>query len=63
VGRKEVRKKMRTLEDRAREHEAKIVAERLELHPNEGRIRHWEIEVRAFRKAIDRVRKRLGEPS
>ena len=52
---------MRTLEERIREHEAKILVEREAPRPNEGRIRHWETEVRAFRDAVDRVRRRLGK--
>ncbi len=61
MGRKELRKKVHTLDERIREHEAKILLERVLDHPNEGRIRHWEAEIRAFRSAIDRARKRLGE--
>jgi DNA repair exonuclease SbcCD ATPase subunit len=61
MGKKELRKKMRTLDERIREHEAKILVERELDQPNEGRIRHWEGEIRAFRSAIDRARKRLGE--
>jgi len=52
---------MRTLDERIREHEAKILVERELDQPNEGHIRHWEGEIRAFRSAIDRARKRLGE--
>lgn len=61
MGRKALRKKIRTLEDRIREHGTKILTERAEAHPNEGRVRHWEIEIRAFRNGIERARKRLGE--
>ena len=38
MGKKELRKKMRTREERIREHEAKILVEREEARPNEGRI-------------------------
>jgi hypothetical protein len=61
MGKKELRKKMRTLDERIREHEGKILVERELDHPNEGRIRHWEAEMRAFRSGIDRARKRLRE--
>jgi len=61
MGRKELRKKVRTLNQRIREHEAKILVERGLERPDEGRIRHWEAEIRAFRRAIDRAQRRLGE--
>lgn len=52
---------MHTLDERIREHEAKILVERELDRPNEGRIRHWTAEIRAFRSAIDRACRRLGE--
>ena len=61
MGKKELRKKMRTLEQRIQEHGTKILAERAKAQPDEGRIRHWETEIRAFRDGINRARKRLGE--
>ncbi|MGD0947275.1 MAG: hypothetical protein ABSA52_07570 [Candidatus Binatia bacterium] len=61
MGKKELRKKMRTLEQRIREHGTKILAERAKAEPDEGRIHHWEAEIRAFRDGINRARKRLGE--
>jgi len=48
------------LEERIREHEAKILIERQLGQPDKGRIRHWESEIRAFRSGIDRARRRLG---
>jgi hypothetical protein len=60
MGKKELRKKMRTLDERIREHQAKILVERELDQPNEGRIRHWQAEIQAFRTGIDRARKRLG---
>lgn len=61
MGKKELRKKVRALDVRIREHEAKILVERELGQPNEGRVRQWEAEIRAFRSAIARARKRLGE--
>jgi hypothetical protein len=52
---------MRTLQERIQEHGTKILVERARAQPDEGRIRHWETEIRAFRDGIDRARKRLGE--
>jgi len=59
MGRRELRKKIRTLEDRIQEHGTKILIERARPQPNEGRVRHWETEIRAFRDGINRARKRL----
>jgi hypothetical protein len=60
MGKKELRKKIRTLEQRIQEHGTKILMERAKAEPNVGCIHHWETEVRAFRDSINRVRKRLG---
>ena len=61
MGKKELRKKIRTLEERIQEHGTKILMERSKGQPNHGRIRHWETEIRAFRDGVARARKRLGE--
>jgi hypothetical protein len=61
MGKKEPRKKIRTLEERIHEHGTKILMERAKAQPNEGHIRHRETEIRAFRDGIVRARKRLGE--
>jgi hypothetical protein len=61
MGKKEQRKKIRTLEQRIREHGTKILVERARAQPDEGRIRHLDTEIRAFRDGIERARKRLGE--
>jgi hypothetical protein len=61
MGKKELRKRVRSLEQRIREHGTKILSERARPHPDAGRVRHWEAEIKAFRDSIDRARKRLGE--
>jgi hypothetical protein len=61
MGRRELRKKIQTLEQRVEEHATKIAAERARSEPDEGRIRHLEREIRAFHDGIARARKRLGE--
>lgn len=60
MGKRELQKKVRALEQRIREHGTKVLSERARPHPDQGRIRHWEAEIRAFRDGIDRARKRLG---
>ena len=62
VGKKELRKRVRSSEERIREHGTKILVERARPRPDEGRVRHWEAEIKAFRESSDRARKRLGEP-
>ena len=56
-----VRAAMGKKEQRIREHGTKILVERARAQPEEGRIRHLETEIRAFRDGIERARKRLGE--
>lgn len=64
MGTKQLRKRVRRLERRIREHEVKLRAEAAGPNPREGVMRHWEAEIRAFRGAFrgaaDRARKRLG---
>jgi hypothetical protein len=47
------------LHDRLTEHLTMVEAERARAFPNEGVIRHWEKEMRAFQTGISRARKRL----
>ena len=61
MGKKELRKRVRSLEQRIQEHGTKILVERARPRPDEARIRHWEAEIKAFRDSINRARKRLGE--
>ena len=50
---------MRTRDEHIRGHQATILVERELDQPNEGRIRHWDAEIRAFCNGIDRARERL----
>ncbi len=61
MGKKELRRRIRSLEQRIHEHGTKILVERAHPHSDEGRVRHWQAEIKAFRGAINRARKRLGE--
>ena len=60
MSKKRLRQKISSLEKRIREHEEKVVTEKLRVEPDEGLISHWEREIRAIRKALDKARKRLG---
>jgi hypothetical protein len=51
---------MESLQARVYEHQEKIGRERAKHQPDEGLINHWETEIRAFRKAMDLAKKRLG---
>ncbi|MEG4010077.1 hypothetical protein [Microcoleus sp. Pol12A6] len=46
---------------RIAEHEEKIRLEYEKDFPDEGLIRHWESEIRAFEKGIQQALKRLGK--
>jgi len=61
VGKKELRRRIRRLAQRVQEHREKIQREQARPKPNEGAVRHWEAEIRAFLENINRARKRLGE--
>lgn len=54
---KELRKKIRTLEQRIREHGTKILRERAKAQRDHGRVRHRETEIKAFRDGINRARR------
>jgi len=60
VSKKRLQQKISSLEKRIREHEGKVVTEKSRVEPDEGLISYWEREIRAFRKALDKARKRLG---
>ncbi len=60
LGKGEYRKKISSYMKRIREHEQKIRKELASPNPHEGRIRHWEVEIEAFRIGIKRAEKRLG---
>lgn len=59
MAKRRLRKKIESLEARIKEHEDKIKAEKSRSQPDEGLIAHWEREVRSFRNAILRARKKL----
>jgi hypothetical protein len=60
MGRNSLRERIRSLERRIAEHQRKLRTEATCPRPNEGVIRHWLADLRAFRAAIARARKRLG---
>ncbi len=61
MGNKNHKKTIRTLNSRITEHQEKIRLEYKKDYPDEGLIRHWETEIRAFEKGIQQALKRLGK--
>jgi len=60
VGSKGLKQRILSLERRITEHEEKISAERIRGNPDDKLVAHWEKEIKAFQKGIDRAKKRLG---
>ncbi|MBW4574802.1 MAG: hypothetical protein KME08_05900 [Aphanothece sp. CMT-3BRIN-NPC111] len=61
MGNKNHKKAIRSLTQRIAEHQNKIRLEFEKDFPDEGLIKHWQAEIRAFEKAIQQARKRLGK--
>lgn len=61
MGKKNHKKAIRSLTQRIAEHQDKIRLEFEKDFTDEGLIKHWETEIRAFKKAIQQARKRLGQ--
>lgn len=61
MGNKNHKKAIRSLTRRITEHQEKIRLEYQKDFPDEGLIRHWETEIRAFEKGIQQSLKRLGK--
>lgn len=61
MGKKNHKKAIRSLNRRIVEHQEKIRLEYEKNFPDEGLIRHWESEIRAFKKGIQQALKRLGK--
>ncbi|WP_229414547.1 MULTISPECIES: DUF29 domain-containing protein [Moorena] len=61
MGKKNHKKAIRSLNQRIAEHQEKIKLEYEKDFPDQGLIRHWETEIRAFEKGIQQALKRLGK--
>jgi len=55
-----LRKKIKSLKEQIMKHNEKIRVERQKFFPNEGCIAHWEKEIMAFEKQIEKAVKKLG---
>lgn len=56
----DIRRDIESLRERISEHEAKIADECLRSFPDEGKIRHWESEIRGWLSRIAKLEARLA---
>ena len=61
MGNKRLIKKIESLKKQVRQHEDKLRKERMKNSPDEGMIRHWEVEIASFRAGIDKIMRRLNK--
>ena len=61
MGNNRLKKKIESLKKQIRQHENKIRKERAKNFPDEGMIRHWEVEIASFRTAIEKIMRRLNK--
>ncbi|MBE9143231.1 hypothetical protein [Planktothrix mougeotii] len=59
MGNQNHKKAIRSLEKRIAEHEDKINKELEKDYPDQGLIKHWQTEIRAFEKGVQQALKRL----
>jgi len=59
MGKRGLKKRAEGLRLQILEHENRIKKEQNKPFPDEGRIHHWEAEIKAFQKSLIRVLKRL----
>jgi hypothetical protein len=60
MGNRALKRRIASLRERKIEHEAKIARELMQSHPDQGLIKHWQVEIDAFNISMDRAVKRLG---
>ena len=61
MGKSHFKKAISSLQARVDEHQEKIRLELNKDYPDQGLIRHWETEIKAFEKGIEQAIKRLGK--
>ncbi|MFM6400925.1 MAG: hypothetical protein ACKPFF_29985 [Planktothrix sp.] len=59
MGNQNHKKAIRSLQRRIIEHEDKIKKELEKDYPDQGLIKHWQTEIRAFEKGVQQALKRL----
>ncbi len=61
MGNRRLKNKIEGLKKQIRQHEDKIRRERMKNFPDEGMIRHWEVEIASFKKGIEKIMRRLNK--
>ena len=61
MGNKTLKKKIESLKKQIKQHEDKIRKERIKDLPDEGMIKHWEVEIASFRASIEKIMRRLNK--
>lgn len=61
MGNTRLKKKIEGLKKQIKQHEDKIKRERMKNFPNEGMIKHWEIEIASFKKGMGKIMRRLNK--
>ena len=59
MGNRALKRRIASLRQRIVEHEEKIAAERTRFRPDDGLIRHWQVEIDAFNASLERALKRI----
>lgn len=59
MGKKALKKRIASLQARIREHEQKILCEQARTNPDLGLILHWQKEIAAFEKSLEKAEKRI----
>lgn len=60
MGNRALKKRIASLRQRVAEHEEKILNELKRDRPDEGLIKHWQVEIDAFNISLQRAVKRIG---
>lgn len=61
MGSKRLKIKIESLKKQIKQHEDKIRKERMKNSPDEGMIKHWEVEITSFRTGIEKIIRRLNK--
>jgi len=61
MGNKRLKNKIESLKKQIRQHEDKIRKERIKNSPDEGMIKHWEVEIASFRTGMEKIMRRLNK--
>jgi peptidoglycan hydrolase CwlO-like protein len=61
MGKSHFKKAILSLQARIDEHQEKIKLELEKDYPDQGLIKHWQTEIKPFKKGIEQALKRLGK--